>query len=68
MQCNNEEKPLLVHQLPDTSLQRTNHLNPRTGCYTALDESNWMKFAHFTIHASKNHPPQDGCRLKSVFF
>jgi hypothetical protein len=27
-----------------------------------------MKSALFTIHPGKNPPPQNGCRLKSVFF
>jgi hypothetical protein len=27
-----------------------------------------MKSAYFTIHPSKNPPPQFGCRLKSVIF
>jgi hypothetical protein len=27
-----------------------------------------MKFPYFTIHPGKNPPPQNGCRLKSVFF
>jgi hypothetical protein len=27
-----------------------------------------LKFAYFTIHAGKNPPPQNGCRLKSIFF
>ena len=33
----------------------------------ALDESNRMKSAYFTIHPGKNPPPQNGCRSKSVF-
>ena len=56
-----------IHQTA-TSLQRTNNLNPRTRWYPALDESNRMKSAYFTIHPGKNPPPQNGCRLKSVFF
>ena len=56
-----------IHQTA-TSLQRTNNLNPRTRWYPALDESNRMKSAYFTIHLGKNPPPQNGCRLKSVFF
>jgi hypothetical protein len=27
-----------------------------------------MKFAYFTTHPGKNPPPQNGCRLKSLFF
>jgi len=27
-----------------------------------------MESAYFTIHLGKNPPPQNGCRLKSVFF
>ena len=34
---------------------------------SALDESNQMKYAYFTIHLGKNPPPQNGCQLKSVF-
>ena len=56
-----------IHQIA-TSLQRTHNLNPRTIWYPALDESNWMKSAYFTIHLGKNPPPQNGCRLKSAFF
>ena len=56
-----------IHQTA-TSIQRTNNLNPRTIWYPALDESNRMKSAYFTIHPGKNPPPQNGCRLKSVFF
>ena len=55
-----------IHQTV-TSLQRTNNLNPRTRWYPALDESNRMKSAYFTIHPSKSDPPQNGCRLKFVF-
>ena len=34
----------------------------------ALDESNWMNSAYFTIHLGQNPPPQNGCWLKSIFF
>jgi hypothetical protein len=27
-----------------------------------------MKFVYFTIHPGKNPPPQNGCRLKFIFF
>jgi hypothetical protein len=27
-----------------------------------------MKSAYFTFHPGNNPPPQNGCRLKSVFF
>jgi hypothetical protein len=27
-----------------------------------------MKYAYLTIHPGKNPPPQNSCRLKSVFF
>jgi hypothetical protein len=50
-----------------TSLQRTDNINPRTRWYPALDESNRMKYAYFTIHPGKNPRPQNGCRLKSIF-
>jgi hypothetical protein len=56
-----------IHQIV-TSLQRTANLNPRIKWHLALDESNRMKSTYFTIHPSKNPPPQNGCRLKSVFF
>jgi hypothetical protein len=56
-----------IHQTA-TSLQRTYNLNPRTTWCPALDESNRMKFAYFTIHSGKNHPHQNDCRLKSDFF
>jgi hypothetical protein len=56
-----------IHQTA-ISLQRTNNLSPRTNWYLALDESNHMRFAYFTIHPGKNPPPQNGCRLKSEFF
>jgi hypothetical protein len=56
-----------IHQ-PATSLQGTNNLNPRTIWYPALDESNRMKSTFFTIYPGKHPPPQNGCRLKSVFF
>jgi hypothetical protein len=32
-----------------------------------LDESNWMKSIYLTIHPGNNAPPQNGCRLKSIF-
>jgi hypothetical protein len=51
-----------------TSLQWTDNLNPRTIWYPAIDESNWMKSAYFTIHLGKTPPAQNGCRLKSVSF
>jgi hypothetical protein len=51
-----------------TSLQRTDNLNPRTILYPALHEPNRMKSSYFIIHPGKNPPPQNGCRLKSVFF
>ena len=56
-----------IHQIT-TSLQWTYNLNLRTRWYPSLDESNRMKSAYFTIHSGKNPPPQNGCRLKSVFF
>ena len=59
-----------IHQTA-TSLQRTNNLNPRTRWYPALDESNRMKSAYFTIHhnsSGKNPPPQNGDWLKSGLF
>jgi hypothetical protein len=34
----------------------------------ALDESNRMRFAYFTMHPGKDPPPLNGCWLKSVFF
>jgi hypothetical protein len=55
-----------IHQIA-TSLQQTYNLNPRTRYYPALDESNRMKSACFTIHPRKNPPPQNDCRLKSGF-
>jgi hypothetical protein len=55
-----------IHQTT-TNLQRTDYLNRRTKWYSALEESKQMKSAYFTIHPSKNPPPQNGCRLKSVF-
>jgi len=55
-----------IHQTA-TSLQRTYNLNPTTIWYPALNESNQMKSTYFTIHPGKNPPPQNGCRLKSVF-
>ena len=57
----------VIHQTV-TSLQGTKNLNPRTRWYPVLDESYQMKSAYFTIHPGKNPPPQNGCRLKSVFF
>jgi hypothetical protein len=36
-----------------TSLQRTDNLNPRIRWYPALDESNRMKSAYFTMHPGK---------------
>jgi hypothetical protein len=56
-----------IHQTA-TSLQRTDNLNPGTKWYPALDESNRMQSAYFTIHPGENPPPQNGCRLKSAFF
>ena len=56
-----------IHQIA-ISLQRTHNLNPRTKWSPALDDSNRMKSAHFTIHLGKNPPPQNGCRSKSVLF
>jgi hypothetical protein len=56
-----------IHQTAK-SLQRIDNLNPRTRLYPAQDESNKMKSAYFTIHPGKNLPPQNACRLKSVFF
>ena len=56
-----------IHQTA-TSLRHTVNLNPRTRWYPALDESNRMKSAYFTIHPGKNLPPQNGCRLKSILF
>ena len=50
-----------------TNLQRTYNLSPRTIRYMALDESDWIKSAYFTIHLGKNPPPQYDCRLKSIF-
>ena len=55
----------VIHQIT-TNLQRTDYLNPRTRWYPAIDESHRMKSAYFTIHNSKNPPPQNGCRLKSI--
>ena len=55
-----------IHQTT-TSLQQIDNLNPRTICYPALDESCRMKSTYFTIHLGKNPPPQNSCRLKSVF-
>jgi hypothetical protein len=55
-----------IHQTA-TSLQRIDNLNPRTGSHPALDESNEMKSAYFTIHLGKNPPLQNGCQLKSGF-
>ena len=34
----------------------------------ALDEPNQMKSAYFTVYPGRNPPPQNGYRLKSVFF
>ena len=51
-----------------TNLQRTDILNPRIKWNPALDESNRMKSAYFTIHPGKNPPPQNGCWLKSIVF
>ena len=45
-----------IHQITP-SLQQTNNLNPTTRGYMALDESNQMKSAYFTIHPGKNPPP-----------
>ena len=56
-----------IHQTA-TSIQQTNNLNPRTIQYLALDESNQMRSAYFTIHPGKNPPPQNGCQLKPVSF
>jgi hypothetical protein len=56
-----------IHQTA-SSLQWVDNLNLRTRWYLALDESNRMKSAYFTIHLGKNPPPQKGCELKSVFF
>ena len=56
-----------IHQTA-TSLQRTDKPNPRTIWYPALDESNRIKRAYFTIHPGKNPPPQNGCWLKSICF
>jgi hypothetical protein len=70
MKCDNEANSFVclpIHQTA-TSLQRTDNLNPRTKWYSALDESNRMKSAYFTIHPGKNPPPQNGCQLKSVLF
>ena len=55
-----------IHQTA-TSLQRTHNLNCRSRWYPTLDESNKMKSAFFTIHPAKNPPPQNGCRLTSVW-
>ena len=55
-----------IHQTV-TSLPWTYNLNPRTKWYPALDESNRMKSACFTIHLNKNPPPQNRCKLKSRF-
>jgi hypothetical protein len=57
----------VIHQTT-TSLQWLENLNPRTWWYPALDESNRMKSAYFTIHPSKIPPPPNGCWLKSIFF
>jgi hypothetical protein len=56
----------IIHQTA-TSLQWTDNLNTTTR-YPALDESNRMKSAYFTIQPGNNPPPQNDCRLKSVFF
>jgi hypothetical protein len=56
-----------IHQTA-TSLQWSDYPNPRTRWYPALDESNRMKPAYFTIHLGKNPPPQNVCWLNSVFF
>ena len=56
-----------IHQTT-TCLQLTNNLNPRTRWYPVLDDSNQMKSTYSTIHPGINLPPQNGCRLKSVFF
>jgi hypothetical protein len=57
----------IIHQTA-TRLQRIDNLNPRTIWYHALDESNRMKSAYFTIHPGNNPPHQNGCWLKSGFF
>jgi hypothetical protein len=41
----------VIHQTA-TSLQHTDNLNPRTGWYPVLDESNRMKSTCFTIKSS----------------
>ena len=56
----------IIHQTA-TSLQQTDNLNPRIRWYPALDKSNRMKFAYFTIHLGKS-PPQNGCQLNFIFF
>ena len=55
-----------IHQTA-ISLQRVDNLNRRTIWCLALDESNRMKSAYFTILLSKNPPPHNGCQLKSDF-
>ena len=57
----------VIHQTA-INLQQINNLNPGTKWYPALDESNRMKLAYFTIHQGKNPPPQNGCRPKSDLF
>ena len=44
------------------------HVINSTGWYPALDETNQMKYAYFTILLGKNSSSSNGCRLKSVFF
>ena len=63
-----QKLPLLAINQTATSLQRIENLNPKTRWYPPLDESNRMKSTYFTIHPSKNPPPQNGCWLKSVIF
>jgi hypothetical protein len=46
---------------------RFERLKPRTRRYPALDESNRMKSAYFTIHPGKNPTSQNDFWLKSVF-
>jgi hypothetical protein len=62
----NQKLRLFAIHRTATSLQHTYNLNPRTRWYPALDESNQMQSAYFTIHPGKNPPPQNGCQLKSA--
>ena len=68
MKCNNEAKASPVRHSPKRYKHATDiEPNPRTKSYPALDELNRMKSAYFTIHPGQNPPPQNDCRLKSVF-